>query len=111
MSVKGRKSRQAQHQPTDHKHTLKAIFQAKHPVGRKQLPVGMASRSGRTRHALAGTLAQAQTDTAVVSEEVCAGCGLEQHSWKGNRGKGYPRSGERYCCQACADELECACQQ
>jgi hypothetical protein len=111
MSVKGRKFRQARHKPTDRGHTLKAIFQAKHAVGRERLHVGMASRAERTRHALTDTFAQAQRATAAVDEEVCPGCGLEQHSWKGNKGKGYPRGGERYCCRPCADELECACQQ
>jgi hypothetical protein len=111
MSVKGRKFRQARHKPTDHGHTFKAIFQAKHAIGRERLPVGRASRTGRTRHAPADTLAQARIDTAAVDEEVCAGCGLEQHLWKGNKGKGYPQDGEHYCCQPCADEIDCACQQ
>jgi hypothetical protein len=111
MSVKGRKFRQARHKPTDHGHTFKAIFQAKHAIGRERLPVGRASRTGRTRHAPADTLVQARIDTAAVDEEVCAGCGLEQHLWKGNKGKGYPQDGEHYCCQPCADEIDCACQQ
>jgi hypothetical protein len=111
MAVKVRKFLQARHKPTDFGHTLRALFQAKRAVRREQLPVGMASRTGRTRHALADTFAQAQMGTAAMDEEVCAGCCLERHLWKGSKGKGYPRDGERYCCQPCADELECACQQ
>ena len=111
MSVKGRKFRQVRHKPTDYGHTLKTIFRAKHAVGRERPPGGIVSGARRTRPALEETFAQARMDTAAVDEEVCPGCGLAQQSWKGNKGKGYPRGGERYCCQPCADEIECACQQ
>src|SRR5262245_8621183 len=110
MSVKGRKFRQARQKPTEHGYTLKVLLQAKHAVEGNRLPGGRKSRTEQTRHAFVDTFGQPWTDAATVDEEVCTGCGLGPHLWKGNRGKGYTRGGERYCCQPCAHELECACQ-
>jgi hypothetical protein len=46
--------------------------------------------------------------TAVI-EEVCIGCGMHKSSWKGNNRGGYAKDGERYCCQDCAEGIECTC--
>ena len=110
MSVKGRQFRQVHRKPMSHEHPIKAVFHAKYASARERPPVRMAPGTRQTRHVPADNSAHVRIDAAPVDEEVCAGCGLEQHVWKGNRGKGYARDGERYCCQPCADELDCACQ-
>ena len=42
-------------------------------------------------------------------EETCAGCGMDRSEWKGNRGQGVSKNGEIYCCQGCADGVDCTC--
>jgi hypothetical protein len=42
-------------------------------------------------------------------EEACPGCGIERSEWKGNNGQGVPKNGETYCCQDCADGIDCTC--
>jgi hypothetical protein len=42
-------------------------------------------------------------------EETCVGCGLDRSEWKGNRGQGVVKDGETYCCQGCADGVDCSC--
>jgi hypothetical protein len=110
MSVKGQKSRQAQHKAPDRGDSLKAIFKPRRAVDREHFPAGKVWGARRARQLLADTFAQAPVDTAAVEEEGCARCGLEPHAWKGHKGQGYPRGGEWYCCQLCADEHECPCQ-
>jgi hypothetical protein len=110
MSVKGRKSRQAQHKSPDRGHSLKAIFKPRRAVDREHFPAGKGWGARRARQLLADASTQATMDPAAVEEKVCMGCGLERRLWKGHKGKDYPRGGEWYCCQMCADELECLCQ-
>jgi hypothetical protein len=43
------------------------------------------------------------------TEDICAGCGMERSEWKGNRGRGYTKNGQIYCCQDCAEDIECNC--
>lgn len=42
-------------------------------------------------------------------EDICAGCGIENIEWKGNRGRGYLKNGVAYCCRDCAEGIECNC--
>jgi hypothetical protein len=42
-------------------------------------------------------------------EETCPGCGMERSEWKGNNGQGVHQNGETYCCQGCADGVDCTC--
>ena len=109
MSVKGRNSRHAQHKSTDRGQSLKAIFKPRRAFDREHSPTGKMWGARRAPQLLAGAFAQSAVDTACV-EDGCARCGLEPRAWKGHNGKGYPRGGEWYCCQMCADELECPCQ-
>jgi hypothetical protein len=110
MSVKGRKSRQAQHKSMDHAHSLKAILKPGRAVDRERFPARKMWGARRARQLLAGAFAQALVDTAAAEEEGCARCGLEPHVRKGHKGQGYPSGGEWYCCQMRADELERPCQ-
>jgi hypothetical protein len=110
MSVKGRKSRQAQHKSTARGHSLKAIFKPRRAVDREHFPTGKVWGAWRAQQLLVDAFAQAPVDIAAVEEEGCARCGLEPHAWKGHKGQGYRRGREWYCCQLCADELECPCQ-
>jgi hypothetical protein len=41
--------------------------------------------------------------------ETCPGCGMDRSEWKGNMGQGVPKDGETYCCQGCADGVDCTC--
>ena len=111
MSVKGRKFRRMGPKPEDRGHTRKGLFQLGRAVDRGHFPAGRAWGTRRARQLLAGAVAQAPAYTAAVQEEGCSRCGLEPHAWKGSQGKGYARGGGYYCCQLCADELECPCQE
>lgn len=42
-------------------------------------------------------------------QERCSGCGITKDHWKGNRGEGYLRDEEVYCCEGCARETDCTC--
>jgi len=44
-----------------------------------------------------------------AGEKVCAECGLEEVVWRGNDGEGYLLEGQWYCCQDCAEGMDCAC--
>src|SRR5215472_13561863 len=85
MSVKGRKSRQVQHESMDRGHTLKVVFKPRRAVDSEHFPFGKVWGTWRARQLLADTFAQALVDTAGVEEEGCARCGLEPHAWKGNK--------------------------
>lgn len=44
-------------------------------------------------------------------EAICPGCGLPQSDWSLAQAEGFvAKSGERYCCQACAEGKACGCQ-
>jgi hypothetical protein len=40
---------------------------------------------------------------------ICAGCGVDETEWQGNHGQGYKQDGHMYCCQDCAEDIECSC--
>ena len=40
---------------------------------------------------------------------VCTECGLERAVWGGNEGRGYRVDEELYCCQGCAEDTGCTC--
>jgi hypothetical protein len=42
-------------------------------------------------------------------EDICVGCGMEKSEWKGNEGKGYMKDGQMFCCEDCAEGIECTC--
>jgi hypothetical protein len=111
MSVKGRKFHQPAPEPTDRRDTWKGGFKPRRAVDRERSPLGKFWGVRRTRQPLSEVLEQAQMDTTAVDEEGCARCGLEPQAWQGSNGKGYTKGGTWYCCQLCADELECPCQQ
>jgi hypothetical protein len=110
MSVKGRKSRQAQQTSRDHGYSLKAIFKSRRTVDREHFPAGKNWEAGRARQLLADALAQASADLGAAEAGLCAGCGLEPWAWLGNHSEGYVRDSVRYCCQGCAERRVCPCQ-
>jgi hypothetical protein len=40
---------------------------------------------------------------------ICAGCRVIQDEWQGNRGQGYLKNGQSYCCRDCAEGIACTC--
>ena len=48
-------------------------------------------------------------DEDLEMDDTCPGCGLERSEWKGNEGQGVSKDGETYCCQSCADGIDCTC--
>lgn len=42
-------------------------------------------------------------------DQVCPGCGMSKSEWKENRGEGYAKDGENYCCRGCAEGTGCTC--
>ena len=41
----------------------------------------------------------------------CANCGISDGEWLENDGQGYRQGDATYCCQECAEQLDCACAE
>jgi hypothetical protein len=35
---------------------------------------------------------------------------MPKREWQGNKGQGYTKDGQTYCCQDCADDTGCTCK-
>lgn len=42
-----------------------------------------------------------------IIEGICVGCGMHNNSWSANNAIGYLKGEEMYCCQDCAEGIEC----
>jgi hypothetical protein len=112
MSVKGRHTRRARHDPVDRWDTADAIVARGRAVGRGHRLSRRAQRAVQAWDLSADAFAREPADTGEagdVEEEVCARCGVERSVWQGNKGKGYTRHGATYCCHGCAEGFECSC--
>ena len=46
-----------------------------------------------------------------MAEKTCVRCGMPDSQWTGSGGVGVKSGGQTYCCQGCAENTGCTCQQ
>jgi len=52
-----------------------------------------------------------QTPTGATQTATCPNCGMSKSMWTENKGQGYTKDGETYCCRGCAEGTGCTCRR
>jgi len=51
-----------------------------------------------------------ETEESIAGQDICSRCALSKEEWSANRGKGFKSKGEIYCCEGCAEDTGCTCE-